>query len=835
MGSNNAADEWVDVPLENREPAEDAGWVDVPVHKSTAVSSYEGVNPDDLNFVQKAEMWLQKKGAIKPGMEMFSPASMKGKQQVVEQAADTASLGHYAEGMGAAKSLLGKDYVTERDAVQQRLDETPVENKIGGTVMGIVPHLAVNPTAAPTALGRIGQATAMGAAYGALQDPGSKAGVVDPIQATDRAWGAGKGALFNGGLSGVLEGGIAAIQKGPDFAKNVISKMSNWLTGIKDPNAARRVLDRPAEVLHAYKNPNDQMDDVMELVRSKMDDLKEQVLGKEKTLEAAQTELLQFEDDLHRAIQEEQLASRADLGQAKDEFSQASTAMKEDLAGVKPSVETEQGVTKGLEDLKGTVNQLSEESSQIAAESIIPKSELLNIVKGAKARQFVNGVPVGEGAKSAVAKLEALEADIAQLPDAIGGDDVKKIIQNLDPSINWAQSAGSYMDKPSQAYSDVRQGIDQYLKVTNNAYAEKMDQVAYYTRLLSQGSKEFGNPKMLPGRLNALANDSAAAKKSTDLLSAVEENTGGNYMSDVDAFINSRQTGGSRSAMEAQASQLPEAAALGKAAEKDAYFSDPIAKQVMQEDAVSSSGLPDKVSAATDDLAQATAEYDPFRRLDGPGLQSKVSTASTGANRDNMNLVKEFGEEMNLPELADKVGDMGAAKAYSGAVGPSGSNFGRRTAIAGAGLVLGGGGAYANRHDPVKAGVIGGIGAAAAGAISPAMNIKTLALFGKLLNSGAMEKAGSLVPAAAGASGALRNGATNQLLQDYFSNKQEPAPERAHQDTGRVLRKVQSTPYEQPLQRAAERGDDAYAATFKVMYDNHEEFRSLIDDEDELD
>lgn len=765
--------------------------------------SYEGVPDENLNFLQKAERWMLAHGPSGAKQEaLISPDALKSKQQVVEHAADTITGHHYPELLSAIKNAPGtlvraalnrgkgldtlKDnpaYISERDAIQQRLNEAPAQHKILGATTGIVPMLAANPTAAETALGRIAQAGGMGFGMGAAQDPGSTPGEVDPYQVPQRLWNGTKSAALNVALTAPVEGVIAAAEHGPALAKKGIAKASNWLTGIDNVPAAERAIDRP-DVLKAYKDPMGHMEDTMETVKEKLTPLKDNVGAKQQALETAN-------EDLRTGTQ----------------------GLKEDLASAKPTVETEAGVGKSIEELRGTVNQLSKESGEIAAKTVIPKEELLNIIQTAKARHLVAGGAIGKGSKQALAELDALEADLANLPDHLGGDDVKKIIQRLDPSINYPQNAGGYMDASSQAYSDVRSGVDQYLKISNNEYAEKMAETEYFTKLLSQASKKFGNPETVAGRLSALASGNSSAQKSKDLLSAVEENTGGNYMSDVDRFIHARQTGASRNSFEQAAEQLPQAKA---------------------------------VESAQGELKAAEDAYGPFKKLDD-GLQSKLSTASTGSNVENTNLVREFGET-HAPELGDKVADMGAAKAFSGAVGPAGSKYGtRRMVIGGGSALLGGAGMYRNQHDPGKLAAYGLLAGAGGALVSPAVNLHALTAAGKVLNSGgakAITSMASEVSPLANAvrpalEAATRNPGVNQIVQDYFRGKEEGRPaqpeERAQVQKNVILRKVQSTPYAAPLQKAAQNGDDAYAATYYMLYQNHDDFRSIIDDEDELD
>lgn len=84
---------WMDRAQEvtNKDPEKKGSWMDraEPIDNS----SYAGVPDEKLNLIQKAERGAEQMGLIKPGMEMFSPDSMRQKELAAKTAANTASFG----------------------------------------------------------------------------------------------------------------------------------------------------------------------------------------------------------------------------------------------------------------------------------------------------------------------------------------------------------------------------------------------------------------------------------------------------------------------------------------------------------------------------------------------------------------------------------------------------------------------------------------------------------------------------------------------------------------------------------------------------------------------
>lgn len=161
------------------------------------------------------------------------------------KAANLMTSGHLPQIVGGAKALAGGDYVTERDKaikVMERLErDNPVSSAIGtgAGMVGVGSAGANLVKQAPTLGKRILQAGGLGAAQGAAFNPGDEEGVVDPVQAGDRATNAGLAALLGVGAAGAGE----LVSKGAQAARDVsfikdrgesARKLAEWLRGASD-------------------------------------------------------------------------------------------------------------------------------------------------------------------------------------------------------------------------------------------------------------------------------------------------------------------------------------------------------------------------------------------------------------------------------------------------------------------------------------------------------------------------------------------------------------------------------------------------------------------------
>lgn len=187
-------------------------------------------------------------------------------------------------------------------------------------------------------------------------------------------------------------------------------------------------------------------------------------------------------------------------------------------------------IISGVQDLKNKVSQGSGDAVELLTNrsdqlSLKPTKQAVN--DAINSLKIMGQGPVGESAKGALLRLESLEKDLGSIGENITLDQAKKLIQQLDQDINYAQRAGQYSDAVDKAYSKVRKGIDSAIKELVPEYASKMKEVAQNTQLLKDVSKKFGDPQALYRKMDKLESDSNQLDRA--LLDRLGTSTGKNY------------------------------------------------------------------------------------------------------------------------------------------------------------------------------------------------------------------------------------------------------------------------------------------------------------------
>lgn len=205
-------DEWVEVPTQKRTDSGASEWEEVlPSQAKPESTGWKGL--------------LSKALSLHPGLHMSNSLVQEGMKDPVgqigtaaENAGDALTLGYLPQIVGGAKSLAGGDYTSARDEyisnAKKRSEQFP-NASLAGKGLGVAGSLALPSTlaSAPTALGRIAKAGAVGGGMGLLANPGDKEGVVNPFQGEERlknaALGGGVGA--GGGLAAEAVGGLPGL------------------------------------------------------------------------------------------------------------------------------------------------------------------------------------------------------------------------------------------------------------------------------------------------------------------------------------------------------------------------------------------------------------------------------------------------------------------------------------------------------------------------------------------------------------------------------------------------------------------------------------------------
>lgn len=139
------------------------------------------------------------------------------------------------------------NYLTRRDENIRRLELESEEHPVAsgaGTALGIA-ATALVPGSAAARGASLGQKAVQGAkaglAMGAAANPGDMEGVVDPIQAGDRAINAGVGAALGAGLPAVIGGASSASEKVTDYLRNKAAQKATRALGRPTPTVATQM------------------------------------------------------------------------------------------------------------------------------------------------------------------------------------------------------------------------------------------------------------------------------------------------------------------------------------------------------------------------------------------------------------------------------------------------------------------------------------------------------------------------------------------------------------------------------------------------------------------
>ena len=140
-------------------------------------------------------------------------------------------------------------YIESRDANLKRLELEAKEHPVGsgiGTGIGIVGSGLMLPAGALAKGASLGakaaQGAKIGAAYGAIQNPGDKEGEVDPLQLGDRVKNAGIGAAVGGAVPVAIEGASSAAKKVSDYLRTKAAEKAFRSLGRGTPQSMQKMV-----------------------------------------------------------------------------------------------------------------------------------------------------------------------------------------------------------------------------------------------------------------------------------------------------------------------------------------------------------------------------------------------------------------------------------------------------------------------------------------------------------------------------------------------------------------------------------------------------------------
>lgn len=145
--------------------------------------------------------------------------------------ANAALLNYEPEIEGGISKIFGGDYTASRDSARKSIESFEKQNPASGIALNVLGGLATPGIGAAgglinkaSGLKKLGTVAGLGAAQGALMNPGEKEGEINPLQLDERLSNAGSGAAISAGLLGagkVLGGAANALKNLPETSKKL--------------------------------------------------------------------------------------------------------------------------------------------------------------------------------------------------------------------------------------------------------------------------------------------------------------------------------------------------------------------------------------------------------------------------------------------------------------------------------------------------------------------------------------------------------------------------------------------------------------------------------------
>lgn len=524
------------------------------------------------------------------------------------------------------------------------------------------------------------------------------------------------GAKVGGGVGGALQL-PGALARGKEAVKGGAKKLLSSKFGVSE-GAIDEYLNNPKRVENA-KSIEQLHDEIYEAVRGIQEKFNTAKLSKEQAEAELNSLVKTLEDGLKSkgADAKDALANARELFRgavmrAKEERTAAASAVKavegeaklslqgkkldakEAARAAKAEAEAAQRlaqqqmapeVVRSIDDLKNIVSQGSGTAFQVLEKSgakfpatvfLDPINEAINGLKiGGK-----KGAAVGSANAAAVRSLEALRAQIKQLPKDLSASQVKKILQNMGRDIEWQGPAGSFMDAASREKAHIRAVADAALKSASPEYAAAMRPVADDTALLSEVSRALGTEQ---NALGAIAGAGSNSKyTASQALEALQKRLGKDFVSptktanlpqgkalaDAEARAASmerpewmpgeleRIVAGSPEARrlaalgELDPRSLPEFGKLRQAVKVNAKMRRPEYKPEQMRRGVEGSPQQQALAKAEAGLKQAEAEFAPFKPIapnaaGQTSIQNKLKSAISGRSIETRRMFEDLSKK----------------------------------------------------------------------------------------------------------------------------------------------------------------------------------------------
>lgn len=498
----------------------------------------------------------------------------------------------------------------------------------------------------------------------------------------------------------------AALQGAADVAGPIINAGGRAILGV-GKRAMTSIFGPSGEAIETYLSRADQIknaksieqikDQIDHTMSGMFDAVDKAKLGKEeakRVLDATEQRIREATQDAKFQFRIKQADISDALKQSRDALDRAYGREVEKLSSIKSPIQLVDDVRGAIADLKDQVARGSKESYEILdkdsraysvqnAASVLRKIaddmniQAYKIPENSPGSVFKSGylgqtpemagvgnpnagkvigspsAPVTSQARGIQAEIRAFADRLEQTPKAVPARELKKILQDLDDSNMAMYGQPGFDSRLSRVYKLVRGTIDDAVKQSNPAYAEKMSSVAKNTQLLDEAIGRFGDSRSAASRLNSIASRANGADR--DLLERLGSATGNDFRTPVEEYLGAQAKLKTPSSMADIKSSLPEYSSVRDLERRSAGLSRPESAPEYVSAELKKSGLTSErafaekgVNATGDRLTKAERALEPFKTLTQSGSENAVRGLMRKPEMQNIELKRKLEDLSNV-------------------------------------------------------------------------------------------------------------------------------------------------------------------------------------------
>lgn len=163
----------------------------------------------------------------------------------------------------------------------------------------------------------------------------------------------------------------------------------------------------------------------------------------------------------------------------------------------------------------------------------LPEDVIANIeqlISGAKGAE-----PVTEQGIKVYKRLQSILKRVENLPEELPGSTVKRIIQEIDPQLNFNQAAGEFNALDQKYLKQFRKFLSEGLKDASPEYKKAMEKLSKKTGTLEKASKAFGKENTTASKIKSIARGLRPGDRKA--LEQLGEYAGQDYMQAIDDVL----------------------------------------------------------------------------------------------------------------------------------------------------------------------------------------------------------------------------------------------------------------------------------------------------------